>query len=216
MIWLWQCAGTRYLSNGTVSWGTLAAATWEHWVTLCPWRVKHVSCASVPPGLCSFIRAPTFDPHTLIWNVSHQKPLTWPQLLPRRLAPLMPPPTPLQTPSVVWKTDLGKWNTWTKIGDKLQKALRCEGWVSDSDNVHRQSYIAGQVTLGNRLEFKGDGRQTAEEILHAGKRWWESGLSSPLSVKNVKSERSHLFMAICRQGKSVQMKTISMALTFCC
>lgn len=41
---------------------------------------------------------------------------------------------------------------------------------SDSDNVHRQSYIVGQVALGGMLEFTGDGPQTAGEILHTGMR----------------------------------------------
>lgn len=69
---------------------------------------------------------------------------------------------------------------------------------SGGDNVHRQSYMVGQVTLGNMLDFIGDGPQTAWEILHTGMRWRESGLTSPLPVKNVKSRRSNLFTAICR------------------
>lgn len=42
--------------------------------------------------------------------------------LSRRLPPLTPPP------SVISKNDLGS-GMWTNLGDTLQKALRCEGWV---------------------------------------------------------------------------------------
>lgn len=72
MIWLQQCEGSIYLSNGIVSWDTLAAAAWKHWSRdTVPMTAK--ACAPLPQYLPVCVHSSKLPPltHTPWFGMAH-------------------------------------------------------------------------------------------------------------------------------------------------